>query len=72
MEIAVLIFIGIVSMAFWSCVTYKYLSPLMSNTTITFIDNKQVVLGTGSSVGKYFKITPSVVDGSIVWVATEV
>ncbi len=53
-------------------ITYKYLSPLMSNTTITFIDNKQVVLGTGSSAGKYFKITPTVVDGSIVWVATEV
>jgi uncharacterized repeat protein (TIGR02543 family) len=53
-------------------ITYKYLSPLMSNTTITFIDNKQVVLGTGTSAGKYFKITPSVVDGAIVWVATEV
>ena len=53
-------------------ITYKYASPLMSNTTITFIDNKQVVLGTGSSAGKYLKITPSVVNGSIVWVATEV
>ena len=53
-------------------ITYKYDSPLMSNTNITYIDNKQVVLGTGTSAGKYYKITPSVVDGAIVWVATEV
>ena len=33
-------------------ITYKYLSPMMSNTTITFIDNKQVVLGTGHLVSQ--------------------
>jgi len=53
-------------------IAYKDNSPLMGNTNITYIDNKQVVLGTGTSAGKYFKITPTVVDGAIVWVATEV
>jgi hypothetical protein len=41
-------------------------------TTVTYYDDRMVVLGSGTSAGKVYKITPTVVDDNIVWAKTEV
>jgi hypothetical protein len=52
--------------------TYYYGDNVLGLTTVTYYDNDNVIIGTGTAAGTVYKISPTAPDGVLTWVLTEV